>query len=449
MSVATSATDAALSAPTGGVTSSAHDVPIRLVAGVQDASLRAADGAELSVPSRMGRKALRDLLHHLLGLSDGGPDFHFLAPGGVALRTTLGKFIERRGLSTETALVLTYFLPLPKPERDGHVGASKEWLGGLDVFEGGDGVRIVVGSFSGCPSVVSPSDIIVEEEGLRLEKHAAPVKAVAWLSGGEGFVTAGQDEVAKLWSYSGDSARVQGVFRSGDVAKGTPFESVCASTRDGKDIVALGASNGSIWVLDDLSAARETPSAAESGKRKQADVADLTAKHVGVTSTDLSVSSVRWHGANLLSAGFDGMVRVWDTQSSTVQSSIPGGGKAILGLEESSASFLVASADGVVRSLDPRDGKGVVSATGREKCHSGMATDVTWIVQDASFASSGLDGSVRAWDMRALAAPMHVVDSVHGKNGRSLALGCGSHDGRQILFSAGEDGNVQNVAFRL
>lgn len=436
---------------------SPSDIPIRLIAGVQDASLRVADGTELSVPSRMGRKALRDLLHHLLGLTSGGPDFHFLAAGGVALRTTLGKFISRRSLSTEAALELTYFLPLPPPEREAPVGVCKEWLAALSVFEGEGGMpRAVVGSYSGCPGVVGPSGELVREEGVREEAHAAPIKAVAWLADGKAFVTAGHDGVAKLWSYDGvdggdgaASAGVQAVFRSADIGNATPFESVAASTRDGRDIVALGAANGSICILDDLVGARDVERVAENGKRKQVDVAELAAKHLGLTSADLSVTSVKWQGGNLLSAGLDGMVRVWDTASSAVQSSIPGGGKAIMAMEESSASLVVAAADGLVRVLDPRDGEGVVSTTGREKSHAGMASDVTWIVRDASFASGGLDGSVRAWDMRALGTPMHVVQEVHGKAGRSLALGCASHEGKKLVFSAGEDGHVQNLSFRI
>jgi NLE (NUC135) domain/WD domain, G-beta repeat len=441
----------------------ADDVPIRLVAGVADAALRGADGAELTVPSRMGRKALRDLVQHLLGLADDPtaprPDFHFLAPGGVALRTTLAKFIARRGLSTEAALVLTYYLALPEPERPEAVCLSNDWLADVAIYEGWGGGAVpllLVGSYSGCPAVSTPGGVLVAEEAVRGAAHRAPVKGVAWLADGQGFVTASHDETVQLWAYrhgveaAACGAEVCGVFRAAEVASGVCFESVAATSRGGKDLVALGASNGSLWMLEEVEAARSARDAGGTdGKRKGVEVAEISARQLGVCSADLSVASLRWRGDELVSAGLDGMVRVWDPDSAVVKLSIPGGGKSLTGLTHSEQSFLVSAADGVVRLLDAREGKGVVGSSSRGKGHAGMATDVAWIVQDASFASGGLDGSVRAWDMRAFDAPVHVVEGVHGKGARSLSLECCTYEGRATVFSAGEDGRLQPVSFSM
>lgn len=437
----------------------ADDVPIRLVAAVSDAALRGADGTELTVPARMGRKALRDVLHHLLDLPEGGPDFHFLAPGGVALRTTLAKFIARRALSTEAALVLTYYLPLPAPDRPDGVRASDAWLADVAVWRGGGSPVLLAASYAGCPVVSTPSEVVVSEEDVRADRHCAPVKGVAWLSDGRAFVTASQDETVRLWAYApgeGEgapcSARACAVFRSDDVSNATGFESAAATSRGGKDLVALGGADGTLWMLEDLEGARAAGGAAAAaggGKRKAADVAALTARLLGTTSAGLSVTSLRWRDADLLSAGLDGMVRVWDADASRVALSVPGGGKALTGLTHSEQVFVVSAADGFVRLLDARDGKGVVGCSGRLKGHAGMATDVTWIVPDGSFASCGLDGSVRAWDMRAIDSPVHVVDNVHGKGARALSVECCSSDGRSTVFSAGQDGVLQSVAFSM
>lgn len=437
----------------------ADDVPIRLVSGVSDPALLGADGTELTVPARMGRKALRDLLHHLLGLPDGGPDFHFLAPGGVALRTTLAKFISRRALSTEAALVLTYYLPLPAPDRPGGVRASDDWLADVAVWRGGAAPVLLAASYAGCPVVSTPAGVVVSEEDVRADRHDAPVKGVAWLADGRAFVTASQDETVRLWSYKhGDgegetcSAEVCGVFQSDDVSNATAFECAAATSRGGKDLVALGATDGTLWVLEDLADARAAAAdaaAAEGGKRKAVDVAALTARQVGTTAADLTVTTVRWRDGDVLTAGLDGMVRVWDADASRVALSVPGGGKSLTGLTHSEQVFLVSAADGFVRLLDARDGKGVVGSSGRSKGHVGMSTDVTWIVPDGSFASCGLDGSVRAWDMRAIDSPVHVVDEVHGKGGRALSIECCPSEGRTTVFSAGQDGVLQSVAFRM
>lgn len=441
-----------------------EEIRIRLIAGVADPVLRAADGAELRVPSRMGRKALRDLVHHLLDCPSPRPDLHFLGPDGACLRTTLAKFVARRSLSTETNLSLTYYVPMPPPQRPDPVDASQEWLADISAFGFSSEVAreplLVAASYSGCPIISSPASIVVGEEGLQDGAHKAPVKGVTWLARGNAFVTAGQDGVAKLWSFEDSSdlgvasAVVAGVFRSEDVAAPCPFECTAACNISGRDVVALGGSNGSVWILDDVSSASDIEKAGEAGdraKRKRADTVSLVARHLGVSSPDLGVTTLEWDGGkcdgSLVSSGLDGMVRVWDASAGAVSLSVPGGGKAISGLAVSRKCYLVAAADGVVRVLDGREGGGVVGVTGKGKGHSGMATDVTWMSEDESFASGGLDGSVRAWDMRSYEAPVHIVEGVHGRGARSLGLACAFHESRTAVFSAGEDGKIQTVSF--
>jgi WD40 repeat protein len=452
-------------------------IPVRLVASVSVPHLRAADAAELTVPAVMGRKALRDLLHHLLHLAEKPveerPDFHFLVSqgntAGQPLRTTLAKFIAKRNFSTEAATVLTYYLPIPDPTRPDPVSPSVEWLSSIDVrvIAGGKSL-LLAGSYSGIPSISTPSAVLVSEAKLRDGAHAAPIKAVAWI--GEqcpsAFVSAGLDEVAKLWTHdaASNSASVCAVFRSDDVAHPTSFEAAAATTVSDKTLVALGATDGSVWVLDDIAerlSADGAPEAMEeaetaendNAKRKHVDVPSISSQLIGTTSKNAAVTRVRWQDGSsgaLVSAGYDGMVRMWDVDAGIVKLSIPAGGKALTGLALSgiNGTAVVAAVDGAVRLVDSRDGKGVVASSTRGKAHDGMATDVAWMMDGASFVSGGLDGSVRVWDLRGLEAPVHVVEGVHGaRNVRSLSLGVAATNGRTTVFSAGEDGRLQAVAF--
>lgn len=436
------------------------EIPIRLVAGVTDPALRAADGAELHVPSRMGRKALRNLVHHLLDCPPAAPDFHFLSSNGASLKTTLAKFITRHELSTELTLSLTYYIPLPPPQRHDPVDASNDWLAAVSAFASGDpsaDLLLVAASYSGCPIVSTPETVLLGEDEVREGAHKAPIKGVAWLPGGEAFVTAGHDGMVNLWSFSRDretgnaSSVVCGIFRSEDVAGVCPFESVAVADLSGRNVVALGGSNGSVWILDDVPSIPRMEGEGDSSKRKRADTVDLVARHVGVTSPDLNVSALKWRGEGtdtaLLSAGLDGMVRIWDTNTSSVSLSVPGGGKSLSGLAVSASSLLVSAADGAVRVLDGRERRGVVGVTGKGKGHVGMATDVTWMTQGESFASSGLDGSVRAWDMRSYDTPVHIVADVHGVGARTLGLASASQEGGTNVFSAGQDGKIRAVSF--
>jgi WD40 repeat protein len=400
-------------------------------------------------------------VHHLLGFTDEGdasaprPDLHFLVGKTEPLRTTLELFLDRRGMSSETTLELTYYIPMPPPERPDPTSMSNEWLSSMDVVRHHDGGAFlaVVGSYSGVPSIVGASDCVVPECDLADGAHAAPIKAVAWLPCANAFVTAGHDAVAKIWSYSPveNSASVCAVFRSDDVTQETLFETAAATMRADKQLVALGASDGSVWLLDDLAdvlaAAGAAAPADAYAKRKKADVQEIGAQHIGMTSKDLSVTRVAWRSDELATAGLDGMLRFWDIDSSVVKVSVPGGGKALTAMCISDASCVVGCADGAMRLLDGRDGKGVVAVSVKGKGHAGIVSDVTWLDTAATMASGGLDGAVRVWDMRAFGTPVHTVTQVHGKNARSLALCSGMVDKTQLLLSAGEDGHVQRIEF--
>lgn len=435
---------------------------IRLRAGVSAPELQVADGTELTVPVQMGRKGLRNLVHHLLELSEEHdekrPDFHFLAQQKEPLRTTLDKFIAKRGISPESILDLTYYVPLPEPKSNSPSRLSKHWLASVDSRQSKEkSVLLVTGSYGGVPIVSDESGNIVSEVSPSEETHAAPIKGVSWLPGGTAFVTASQDETAKLWQFDQQEGAVSaaGVLHSGDISQPTAFESSAVASSSGKAVVALGGADGSLWLLNDLEETLESvdqdsehegrrKSADNVSKRKRRHLADLQAQHLGVTSTDLSVTRIKWNGTNLISAGLDGFVRQWNMVSAAVDVCIPAGAKPITGLAVHSETIAVCGFDGIVRLLDQRDGRGVVASSGKEKSHAGAATDVAWIVPALYLVSGGVDGQVRTWDIRSLSSPTHTVPNVHGENGHSLSLTSENTNGKAITFSVGTDGFLQS-----
>lgn len=439
------------------------NVVVRFLAGVEAPELRSAHGAELSVPTRLGRKALRDLVAHLLGRADdpAKPDLHFLAADGP-LRTTLAKFIARHALSTETTLDLTYYLPIPAPKSQAPLQTSPGWLSSVDgrrvTRDGSDAVFALTGSFAGLPAIAVGDDHVVTEESLEHHAHAAPIKAVAWVpfrssnDAVHSFLSASQDETVRLWSFCPADAevRVEATFRSDDLGPPVSFESIATSVVSGKYVAALGAFDGSVWVMPDLP---EPVAAAEerserNGKRKHDEDALLAAQRIGDTVQDLCVSSVKWDGADILSAGWDGLARKWDVQACTTKTTIPCGGKAITSISVSDQLLFVSAVDGAVRLVDARDGKGVVAACNKAKAHSGIVSDGTWIVPGRSAASAGVDGSVRVWDARAMTVPAHIIENVHGANGKCISICAVEEQDQQTVLSAGSDGHMARLGLR-
>lgn len=429
-----------MGAPT--TTPTAPNLQVRLLAGgLSDPALRAAHDITLSLPATVGRKALQSLLVHLLPATAGSlPEFHFLAYE-EPLRTTLDKFLARRSLSTEKTVPLTYYLPLPPPAPSPPTCVSPAWLSSLSVVRYDDDVYLLTGSYSGAPSILCEDRIVLSEEAVRPFAHKAPVKSVSWLPDRKGFLTASTDQIACLWrcnlSPDAVSATPEATFRSDETGVPSCFESIAVSPSATSPVAALSGADGSIYLLPDLNGSPSDKTALPNRKRKEPDSRVLSATRLSA-ATGLCVSEVAWRDTKtMISAGWDGMARVWDAETGQMGVTVPCGGKAVTGLAVGEGACVVGAADGAVRVVDGREGRGVVGACGRRGAHRGVVADVDW-VEDGAIVSGGLDGSVRIWDLRAIVQPVHVVADVHGKGGKCLAV-CG--EGRR-MFSAGSDGNV-------
>lgn len=429
------------------------DVPslhIRLKAATP-AEFRGAHNVELSIPRTAGRNALRKLLYHLLTLPESSqPDFEFLADG-EQLRTTLDKFLQRRSLSAEGTIDVTYYIPIAEPRSETPIQASNEWLSSVCVLPGdsnGKGEAFaLVGSYSGMPAAYRGELPIVEEAKCLGVKHAAPIKAVAWLRDGHHFITASQDQSVRLWAVSdGDaSATPVATFRTED--SGDPISlGAAAVSAVGTERAALGADDGSVWVLPDLSA--DGPRGAQDGvKRKTSDSATLSAVRIGGAASPLPVSGVQWRGDDVVSAGWDAMLRVWNVEACVASLNIPCGGKPVMDVDVAEHVLMVAAVDGAVRICDARDGRGVVAACGIKGSHDGVVSGVRWLESGRNGVSCGLDGTVRFWDTRAMLSPARIVENVHDGE-RCLAVDAlrRQEAGAWQVFSAGADGKLARIA---
>jgi ribosome biogenesis protein YTM1 len=147
-----------------------------------------------SLPSKLGRKELNEVLNHLLQKTD-ALTFDFQIAGDL-LRSSLAKFLERRGISSENVLVVHYFISNPTPEDD-LILEHPDWVSDLRLF-GKD--SMITTCYDGTISVWNGNDLKAQSKG-----HNAPIKAVDHIeSAGDAhrFATGGQDQQVCIWDYS-------------------------------------------------------------------------------------------------------------------------------------------------------------------------------------------------------------------------------------------------------
>ena len=368
---------------------------------------------QLSVPSHCGRKALRAVVQQLLSLGDGdAPDFHFLVAvdtSGIPLRTTLGKFLVRHKLSSESVLHVTYYLPLPPPEkRSPEAPPLPSWLSCLSAHGG----KLLAGSYCGAVSV---------DGELVTGAHAAPVKSVAWTNDGQHFLTVGQDECVRMWD--GEKRAEVGVLRAEDVGACSSFEAVATA----QGVAAAGAFDGSVWLLPQGDAPSQAIEAVRLGE-----------------ATGLCVGSAVFDGPkSLFTGGWDGVVRAWDIVAASLSSVIPAGGRSVTGVCVAKSACVVSAVDGAVRVLDARGEQGVVAACKRRGAHNAAANDVACVAENA-VVTGGADGEVKMWDLRAMNDPVHSMK--HGDGNVNVLAVTGLDN--VVIASAGSDGKIAKFDMR-
>jgi eukaryotic-like serine/threonine-protein kinase len=110
------------------------------------------------------------------------------------------------------------------------------------------------------------------------------------------------------------------------------------------------------------------------------------------------VHTVAWNldDSQIVSAGADGTIRIWDAWSGIQLVSIHVDGKAVRTVAWNSQTAEVASGgtDGVIRLWDPTTGRQLRSWTG----HTGPINSVAWSRDGSRLASGGTDDLLKIWD---------------------------------------------------
>merc|ERR1740123_583145 len=157
-----------------------------------DEGVPAVPNSPFSLPSKLRRKELNEIINHLLN-NENPEKFEFIIAGDL-LRGSLQRFLEKRGMSTETVCVVRYFLANPMPEENLEL-SHPDWISGVRLFCSNN---TVTASYDGSVNVWTGGNLTVQKSG-----HSMPIKALELVDRGDaqGFVTGGQDKKICVWEY--------------------------------------------------------------------------------------------------------------------------------------------------------------------------------------------------------------------------------------------------------
>ena len=150
----------------------------------------------ISVPAKLTRSGLSEVIHHLLGnetIGDDNRDFDFKINNGL-LRESLGIFLHKLGISQEETIEIEYF-PLASFSGGQRSSDQQAWVGCIDASLEG---RIVTGCYDGTIKLNDSESLSLLSSTVAHNSH--PVRAIR--ACGSMVLTGSKDHTVKCFSFS-------------------------------------------------------------------------------------------------------------------------------------------------------------------------------------------------------------------------------------------------------
>lgn len=344
----------------------------------------AVSDAPFSLPAKLGRQGLSEVVNHLLGLGEEQQQsFDFLVDGRL-LRSPLYKFMTSHRISAEDIVVVDYFPSLSLSEETNSV-EMPAWVGSLDTRSSEE--VCFAGCYDGSVKVVGADLQVVASAAA----HTDPVRAVhSWACDGDVCVaTASKDHSVKVWSYDGAGRRLllQSTLRGHvnsveSLARWSP-----AASKDALLLSGDWSGNLFAWKVGDNQQSSDAPAAKRKKDREgQAEAVSAETKPLfTIKAHQQSISSIctQEQSVHAFTSSWDHGVKCWDLdRQDCVQTFNCAKVATALDARTTSAGTVLASAhsDGKVRVWDFR----AKNTQGDAALSFGKTTN--WISQVNSFA---------------------------------------------------------------
>jgi ribosome biogenesis protein YTM1 len=335
----------------------------------------------------------------------------------------------------------------PPPRLDEELD-HKDWVSGVHINH----QYILTGCYDSTVSVWS-------HDGQRLctaEGHTSSIKDVVWMPSNDAnqsddsllFASASQDQNIHIWSFSPSDSQVAHLH----TCKGHARSVECLAVNPSHDRLCSVSWDKmlKIWsaVPDDLAVDEVEDEDQLTSKRQRTNSNQRRA----TTRTPLMtlqahtqpVTTVIWPTAGeVLSAGMDHCVRVWDIPSGVNKSTLTGS-KMFHCIHQSEINNLIASAnsDKVVRIWDTRAGESSMVQSALTS-HQGWVVAVQWSPnKEHQLLSGSYDSSLKLWDIRSSRVPLFTITAHEGK------VLCLDWSLPQLLASGGTDKKLRTFSFK-
>ncbi|RDD42588.1 Ribosome biogenesis protein WDR12-like protein [Trichoplax sp. H2] len=394
-------------------------------------------GNLLSLPSRFGCDELSETVHTLLSANDieipASVQFDF-AINNDLLRDSLEGYVTSKNLSTESVIEVVYFQKEPPPDFLNTILHS-DWIKSVRSKDD----CILAGSLDGTARIWN----MAGEEYAIFKGHESYVNGVEWISKDNNhatIVTASQDGTLRLWEWAIGTKSVECLCE----CKGHTQAVNAVTVNQSKTKICSVSSDKmiKIWSTDcsrkddDTTHPIHKKMKTNQGLQKAVDkLPDITLSG----HTD-GIDAVVWpKEAEIITAGWDHRIKIWDTEVGVNKSDI-NVNKVVKGITCSPFQDLIAAGsfdEGIIRLYDPR----VVDQTVLKltlKSHKNIVSSLCWSTTDEQQLVSGsFDNTVKLWDIRCNLAPLY---SIEGHEDKVLAVDWSEP---QYIVSGGADNRIQ------
>ncbi|XP_057299577.1 ribosome biogenesis protein WDR12 homolog [Hydractinia symbiolongicarpus] len=387
-----------------------------------------------SLPVASGCTELNSLLKGILSEEEKSEHvkFDFLI-NGEFLRSTIQEYITRSDVSTESVIEIEYILKEDSPKLEQSL-IHDDWISGLDISN----QFIISGSYDNTVNIWTLNGTCL----ISLEGHTMAVKSVSWLSTKQDdmkFLSTSQDQTILIWNFNSFDKKSECIH----ICRGHAGSVDCLAVQPSGEKFASGSWDKIIKIWDVNSTNDGNDEDFEDAVKKNR-LSDSERKItnmlplLSLSGHKEAVSTLCWpHNNELISAGWDHCIRLWDIESSSNKHTLTGN-KVILDIAFSVHTQLLASGstDKHVRLWDTRTREGTVVRT-LLSSHNGWVSSVDWSPTDANKLISGsYDNTIKMWDIRNITSPLYNLENHLDK------VLCTCWKEQDVILSGGVDCNV-------